>query len=408
VSAGNRVETVSDEATALDVPSVQAALRADGLDGWLLYDFRGLNAIAADLTGVSHQGGHLATRRWYYLIPATGEPRGLVHAIERNSLAHLPGTTDRYAGRDQLEAGLRRLLQGLGRVAMEYSPKCAIPYVSRVDAGTIELVRAAGVDVVSSGDLIQRFASAWDRAAIATHEEAADKLYRVKDRAFDAIARRTHDGVPTTEYDIQQLMAGWFRDEGLVSDSDPNVSAEENAGNPHYLPTASACRAIRSRELVLLDLWGKLDRPGAVYADITWMGYTGDRVPDRYLQAFAAVAAARDAAIALVQRAVSGGQELRGWQVDQAASSVLRSAGYGDRILHRTGHSLGESVHGNGVNMDDYETHDDRRLLVGTGFTIEPGVYFDDFGVRSEINMIVGPRDARVTGPVQTAIVALA
>lgn len=406
--SGNRVEAVSEATTSLDVPAVQAALRADGVDGWLLYDFRGLNSIAAELTAVNHQSGHLATRRWYYLIPATGEPRGLVHAIERNSLAHLPGTTERYAGRGELEAGLRRLLQGLTRVAMEYSPNCAIPYVSRVDAGTIELVRATGVEVVSSGDLIQRFASAWDRTAIATHEEASEKVYRVKDRAFDAIARRMHDGVPTTEYDIQQLMAGWFRDEGLVSDSDPNVSAEENAGNPHYLPTASASRAIRSDELVLLDLWGKLDRPGAVFADITWMGYTGSRVPDRYTQAFAAVAAARDAAIALVQRAAAAGQELRGWQVDRAASSVLRSAGFGDRIMHRTGHSLGESVHGNGVNMDDYETHDDRRLLVGTGFTIEPGVYFDDFGVRSEINMIVGPRDARVTGPVQTAIVALA
>jgi len=405
------VETVSDPTivpATIDVAAVQAALRADKLDGWLLYDFRGLNSIAVDLTGVNRQSGHLATRRWYYLIPASGEPRGLVHSIERNSLAHLPGTTERYAGRDQLEAGLRQLLQGLRRVAMEYSPKCAIPYVARVDAGTIELVRASGVEVVSSGDLIQRFASVWDEPAIASHQEASEKLHRVKDRAFEAIARRTQTGVATTEYDIQQLMAGWFRDEGLISDADPNVSAEENAGNPHYLPTSAVCRAIRADELVLLDLWGKLDRPGAVYADITWMGYTGRSIPDRYSQAFAAVAAARDAAITLVQRAAAGGQELRGWQVDRAASSVLRSAGFGDGIMHRTGHSLGEAVHGNGVNMDDYETHDDRRLLVGTGFTIEPGVYYGDFGVRSEINMIVGPRDARVTGPVQTAIVALA
>jgi len=411
MSAGKSAEAVSDATlvpAAIDIPAVQAALRADKLDGWLLYDFRGLNSIAVELTAVNRQSGHLATRRWYYLIPASGEPRGLVHTIERSSLAHLPGTSERYAGRDQLEAGLRQLLQGLQRVAMEYSPKCAIPYVSRVDAGTIELVRASGVEVVSSGDLVQRFASVWDERAIATHQEASEKLHRVKDRAFEAIARRIESGAPTTEYDIQQLMAGWFRDEGLISDADPNVSAETNAGNPHYLPTASVNRAIRSDELVLLDLWGKLDRQGAVYADITWMGYTGRSIPDRYSQAFAAVAAARDAAIALVQRSAAGGQELRGWQVDRAASSVLRSAGFGDAIMHRTGHSLGEAVHGNGVNMDDYETHDDRRLLVGTGFTIEPGVYFDDFGVRSEINMIVGPRDARVTGPVQTAIVALA
>src|SRR5437660_4824120 len=201
----------------LDIAAVQAALTADGLDGWLLYDFRGLNPIAVDVTAVARQGGHLATRRWYYLIPAVGTPRALVHAIEKNSLAHLPGTTECYAGRDQLEAGLRRLLAGVRRVAMEYSPGCAIPYVSRVDAGTIELVRQSSVDVISSGDLIQRFSAVWNPAAIATHVAASAKLYRVKDRAFDAIAPRLRDGAATTEYDIQQLNAGWFLDEGLVT-----------------------------------------------------------------------------------------------------------------------------------------------------------------------------------------------
>jgi Xaa-Pro dipeptidase len=283
------------DGVALDVPAVQAALRADGLDGWLLYDFHGQNPIAVELSGVARQGGHLATRRWFYLIPAEGEPRGLVHAIERSTLAHLPGVTERYAGRDQLEAGLAGLLRGVTRIAMEYSPRCAIPYVSRVDAGTIELIRQSGVEVVSSGDLVQRFGAVWNAAAIGTHREAAAKLYRVKDRAFAEIARRTRDRVPTTEYDIQQLMAGWFRDEGLVSDSDPNVSAAENAGNPHYLPTRAAARRIGREELVLLDLWGKLDRPGAVFADITWMGYTGRAIPERYARAFQAVAAARDA-----------------------------------------------------------------------------------------------------------------
>ena len=397
----------ADPTVALNIAEVQNALVADGLDGWLLYDFRGINPIAADVTGVLRQGGHLATRRWYYLIPAVGEPRGLVHAIEKNSLAHLPGRTERYAGRDQLEAGLQRLLTGVRRVAMEYSPGCAIPYVSRVDGGTIELVRQAGAEVVSSGDLIQRFSAVWNEDAIATHCTASEKLYWVKDQAFEAVARRLRDGVATTEYDIQQLMAGWFRDAGMVSDSDPNVSAAENSGNPHYLPTAASNRAIHRDEIVLLDLWGKLSGPGAVFADITWMGYTGRTVPGRYAEAFAAVGRARDAAIALVQQSARGGRELRGWEVDRAASSVLREAGYGDRILHRTGHSLGESVHGNGVNMDDYETHDDRRLLPGTGFTIEPGVYFEDFGVRTEINMIVTARDAVVTGPLQMEIVPL-
>lgn len=391
----------------LNVADVQAALKADGLDGWLLYDFRGLNPIAGDVTGVARQTGHLATRRWYYLIPADGEPRGLVHAIEPDSLAHLPGATSRYAGRDELDAGLQRLLAGVRRVAMEYSPNCAIPYIARVDAGTIEMVRRCGAEVASSGDLVQQFAAVWDEPAMATHNQASEKLHRVKDRAFDAIARRLRDRVTTTEYDVQQSMVGWFSEEGLVSDSDPNVSAGANAGNPHYLPTPAVHRTIGPDEVVLLDLWGKLDRPRAVFADITWVGYTGCRAPERYTKAFAAVRDARDAAIGLVTTAVRAGREVRGFQVDRAARSVLREAGYGDRILHRTGHSLGESVHGNGVNMDDYETHDDRRLLPGTGFTIEPGVYFDDFGVRTEINMIVHARDAAVTGPLQTEMLAL-
>jgi Xaa-Pro dipeptidase len=395
------------QAVGLDVGAVQAALAADGIDGWLLYDFRGLNPLATDVTGVGRQGGHLATRRWYYLIPASGEPRGLVHKIEKNSLAHLPGTSARYAGRDQLEAGLRTLLAGMRRVAMEYSPGCAIPYVARVDAGTIELVRQAGVDVVSSGDLIQRFSTVWDEEALASHRQASEKLYRVKDLAFEATARRLRDRIPTTEYDIQQLMVGWFRDEGLISTDEPNVSAGENSGNPHYLPTSTSHRTIRADDILLLDLWGKLNRPGAVFADITWMGYTGRTVPDRFAKAFAAIRQGRDAAIELVQDAMRAGRDLRGWEVDRAASTVLKAAGYGDAILHRTGHSLGESVHGNGVNMDDYETHDDRRLLPGTGFTIEPGVYFDDFGVRTEINMTVSAGNAAVTGRLQTEILAL-
>ncbi len=392
---------------SLDLPAIRAALAADGLDGWLLYDFRGLNPIAADLTGVLRQGGHLATRRWYYLIPAQGEPRALVHAIEPHSLSHLPGATFKYAGREQLLSGLKDLLSGVRRVAMEYSPGCAIPYISRVDAGTVELIREAGAEVVSSGDLVQRFSAVWNDDQIASHLEASDALHRIKDRAFDEIARRMRSGIPTTEYDIQQAMAGWFREEGLVSDSDPNVSAQDNAGNPHYLPTSERSRAIRRDELVLLDLWGKLDRQGSVYADITWVGFTGPQVPRREAKAFSAAAAARDAAVALVQSRAEARQDLRGWEVDRAASTVLRDAGYAAQILHRTGHSLGDAVHGTGVNMDDYETHDDRRLLPGTGFTIEPGVYFPDFGVRTEINMIVRAGSAEVSGPLQSAILAL-
>src|SRR5262245_30606397 len=287
-------------AAELDLGGIQAALAADGLDAWLLYDFHGLNPIAAEVIGINRRGGHLATRRWYYLIPASAEPRGLVHAIEFSGLDHPPGTVSRYAGRTHLEPGLTGLLNGMRRVAMEYTPKCALPYLARVDAGTVELIRQFGVDVVSSGDLVQRFAAVWDAAAVDTHTRASEKLYRIKDRAFAAIVERMAAGMPTTEYDVQQLMTGWFRDEGLVSDSPPIVAAAGNAGNPHYIPTQSEHRAIRPGEIVLLDLWGKLDRQGAVFADISWVGYTGERPPERYARAFAAVAAARDAAASLV------------------------------------------------------------------------------------------------------------
>lgn len=391
---------------SLDIRAVQTALRAEGLDGWLLYDFRGSNPVARRLAGLDGDG-HLATRRWFYLIPAAGEPRALVHKIESRTLAHLPGETTRYAGRTELEAGLAGVLRGMRRVAMEYSPLCAIPYVSRVDAGTVELVRVQGVEVATSADLIQQFEAVWSAAAFQSHHDAAERLYRVKDRAFAAIAARLRAGQPTTEYDIQSLMMQWFDEEGLETDSPPIVAAQENAGDPHYQPTASQSRAITADNVVLLDLWGKTAVPGAVFADISWMGYTGRDVPAAVTSAFTAARDARDAAVSLIESAAASGRPVRGCEADRAARAVLESAGYGGAILHRTGHSLGEQIHGNGAHLDDYETRDERRLMPGTGFTIEPGLYFDTFGVRTEINVAWGPTGPEVTGPRQMAVVPL-
>jgi Xaa-Pro aminopeptidase len=392
----------------LDIAAVQQSLKAEGLDGWLLYDFHGSNPIAARLLGTAN-GAKMTTRRWFYLVPAAGAPTGLVHAIERRTLDALPGEKAVYAGREQLDARLTTLLSGMKRVAMEYSPNCAIPYVSRIDGGTLELVRSRGVAVESSGDLVQRFEAVWDAHALATHGEASRSLYRVKDRAFELIAKRLRDGEAMTEFAIQQQMAAWFEEEGVISDSPPVVAAEENAGDPHYLPTARRSRPINKEELVLLDLWAKKKNdPNAVFADITWVGFTGRAVPSQMANAFDAIRQARDAAAAMVQESAREQRDLRGWQVDRAARDVLERAGFGERILHRTGHNLGRDVHGNGVHMDDYETHDDRRLLPGTGFTIEPGLYFEDFGVRTEINMYYGEREAIATGPLQTEIVQLA
>ena len=390
----------------LDIPAIQAALCDDGLDGWLLYDFHGSNEIARRLVGLSGTG-KMETRRWYYLIPATGEPRGLVHAIERHNLDTLPGSKQIYADRQQLEVGLRALVSGKRRLAMEYSPDCAIPYISRIDAGTVELLRRFNIEPASSGDLVQRFVARWNERAVASHRKASERLHRIKDRAFDATGRALRNRIGSTEYDLQQQMVDWFAEEGLVSDSAPVVAVQEHSGDPHYLPQAHDSQVINADTLLLLDLWGKLDEPDAVFADITWVGYTGQSVPKPMQTAFSVIAAARDKAVELIEARVHAEQALMGWEVDRTAREVIQLAGYGDWILHRTGHSLGEQVHGDGVHLDDYETHDDRHLLPGTGFTIEPGVYSDEFGVRTEINMYIGEQEALVTGPRQTEIVTL-
>ena len=388
------------------VRAIQETLAHEHLDGWLLYDFHGSNPIAVRLAGLSGTG-KLTTRRWYYFLPASGTPKKLVHAIEALTLDALPGDTRTYAGRQQLEQGVTELVRGSKVIAMEYSPECAIPYISRVDAGTVELIRRLGVRVVSSGDLVQRFEAAWDEAAIATHRAASEKLYAIKDRVFEYIGAKLSAGDAITEHEVQQEMVTWFRERGLISDAAPIVAAQEHAGNPHYAPSKDVSRPLRPNELVLLDLWGKLPQPGAVYADITWTGFAGDPPPE-IAKAFGVIVAGRDAAVARVQSAVAADEPIHGWEVDRATRDVITAAGYGDAFIHRTGHSLGEEVHGNGVHMDDYETHDDRRLIRGTGFTIEPGVYTKAFGVRTEINMVVGQKSAEVTGPRQQTLVRIA
>jgi Xaa-Pro aminopeptidase len=390
---------------ALSIPAVQAALVEEGFDGWLLYDFHGSNPIARRLAGIGN--GTKTTRRWYYVIPAKGEPKKLVHAIESFNLDHLGGSKTIYSQRDTLASGLKGVLGGMKRVAMEYSPGNNIPYISRVDAGTVEAVRQLGIDVASSGDLVQRFEAIWSDEALETHLAASERLYRIKDRAFEFVRDSRRAGRALNEFEVQRKMVGWFEEEGLVADSPPVVAAQENAGDPHYGPSEAKHRAIGEGEVLLLDLWGKLPQPGAVYADITWVGVTGQTVPDRYLQAFTAARDGRDAAIALVRDAVKQGRELRGFEVDRACRAVVEKAGFGAQFVHRTGHSLGTEVHGNGVHMDDFETHDERRLIPGTGFTIEPGVYSPAFGVRTEINMFVGDREATVSGPLQTEFVLL-
>lgn len=382
---------------AFDLPAVQAAIRDAGLDGWLLYDFRGINPLAGRVLGFP-EGGH-RTRRWFYFVPAAGEPRKLVHRIESAALDHLPGGRTVYLRWQDLEANVGRLVAGAGRVAMEYSPRNANPYVSRVDAGTVELVRSFGVEVVPSGDLIQQFEATLSDGQIRLHLEAAkvtDAAYGV---AWGFIADEVRRSGRTTELAVRDVILDHFRAHGLVTDHPPIVGVGPSAGDPHYETGTGANTVIRPGDLVLVDLWGKLDHPDGIYSDLTRVAVVGDDVPREVAEVFAIVAQARDAAIDRVRVAFAAGEPLSGWQVDRAARDVIEAAGYGEAFVHRTGHSIGRETHGNGTHMDDLETHDDRRVLRRTLFSIEPGIYLPAFGIRCEVNVLVGPDGSiHVTG----------
>ncbi|MCS6852093.1 MAG: M24 family metallopeptidase, partial [Gemmataceae bacterium] len=380
------------------------ALRLMEIDGWLLYDFRGSNPLARRILGL---GDRHHTRRWFYFIPARGTPRRLVHRIEPYALDGLPGEGATYLRWQELEAGVASLLAQARRVAMEYAPRNANPYVSRVDAGTVELVRSLGVEVVSSGDLVQQFEAVWTDEQWAMHQAAAEHTRSAFDLAWCFIAEQISRRGTVRETAVQKRLLEHFAEHQLVTDHPPICAVGPHSGDPHYAPVAGADAEIRAGDFVLIDLWAKLDRPGAVYSDLTQVAYVGTAIPERYAQVFRVVAAARDAAIARVRRAFASGTPLQGWQVDEAARQVIDAAGYGPYFVHRTGHSIGQEVHGNGAHMDNLETREERRILPRTCFSIEPGIYLPEFGVRSEVNVYIDAAGGvHVTGgPPQTEII---
>jgi Xaa-Pro aminopeptidase len=391
-----------------DLASVQAALREMGVDGWLLYDFRGLNVLARRVLEIPTDA--ILSRRWFYFIPARGEARKLVHQIEPGALDGVPGAARRYLRWQELEAGVADLVAGSRRVAMEYVPRNANPYVSRVDAGTVELVRSFNVEIISSGDLIQRFEACWDDEQWETHLEAARHTRSAYDLAFGLIAERVRAGKPARETEVQQAILDHFARHKMVTDHPPIVGVGLHSADPHFAPSPALDVPVASGTFVLIDLWAKLDRPRAVYSDLTWTGYVGDAVPAKYTDVFRTVARARDAAIERVRTAFAKGEDLQGWQVDQAARDVIEQAGQGAYFCHRTGHSIGQETHGNGANMDNLETHEERRVLPRTCFSVEPGIYLPgDFGVRSEVNVFVDAEgQVHVTGgDPQTEVVAI-
>jgi Xaa-Pro aminopeptidase len=387
----------------MNLAEIQAALREEGLDGWLFFDHHRRDPLAYRV--LKFTPGSMLTRRWYYFVPAHGEPRGLVHKIEAQTLAELPGIMSGYAGWNEMVDGIRNLLGSSKRIAMQYSPNCAVPYVAMVDAGTIELVRSLGVEIATSANLVQYFEARWSQAQFEGHLEAGRRVDRVRREAFERISEKLRASEHVTEWDIQQFIATRFREEGLFADHGPDVAVNANASNPHYEPKQDSSSTIKKGDIVLIDMWAKLNQPDAVYYDITWMGFCGQHPPAAMERVFNVVREARDRAIRCAQDAVASKRELCGYEVDDAARGFIRDQGFGEYFFHRTGHSIGTEVHGTGANMDNLETHDERKVIPGTCFSVEPGIYLPEFGVRSEVNVYVDQSSARVTGEKQETIV---
>jgi Xaa-Pro aminopeptidase len=387
----------------MDLKRIQESLKREKLDGWLFFDHHVRDALAYRVMGVTPPG-HV-TRRWYYFIPADGEPLGLVHRIESKVIHAAPGEKLLYSSWREQQDGIAKLLGGAKRVAMQYSPRCAIPYVAMVDAGTVELVREFGVEVVSSAELIQEFEACLSAEQFESHLEAGRVMDRIRADAFRFIADKLASGVD--EITVADWMRGEYRKAGLVTDSGPVVAVNAHAGDPHYEPSVETTMPIRPGDFVLIDMWAKFNKPGSVYYDITWTGFCGD-APDRIVRVFEIVRDAREKAAQAVINAVAEGREILGFEVDDVARGYIQAMGFGDKFVHRTGHSIGEEVHGSGANMDNLETHDVRRIMPGALFSVEPGIYLEDFGVRSEVNVFVGAGTARVTGEAQRELVRIA
>ena len=388
----------------MDLSAIQHALAERNIDAWLFYDHHHRDPIAYRVLGLPES--LMVTRRWYYLIPAKGEPTKLVHKIEAGHLDSLPGSKKQYAGWQELFDNLKQMLAAHRDVAMQYSPNNIVFTISMVDAGTADMIRGLGKNIVSSADLIAQFEATWTDDQIKTHFEARDSIDSITAEAFKEIGRRVRSG-GTTEHEIQDFFKEAFARENLITDDFPIVAVNANSGNPHYEPSAAHPVPIREGDFVLLDVWAKKNKPGAVYYDITWVGVVGKSPTARQQEIFEIVRGARDIGVKTVQDAISAGKPIAGWQVDQAVRGHIKKAKYGDYFIHRTGHSIATEVHSNGANMDDLEIHDERRILPNSCFSIEPGIYLPEFGVRLEVDVLVRATTAEVTGRIQQEIVTI-
>ncbi len=392
----------------MDLKAIQNALKEAELDGWLFYDFHNRDMIAARILNMDTK--RFASRRWFYYIPSEGEPQKLVHRIEPWRCDHLPGEKHIYLPWQEQHRLLRDILKWAKKVAMQYSPMNSIPYVSIVDAGTYQLIKSFGVEIVSSADLVSKFESHLSMEDWQSHVEAGKILQMVKDEAFKEICRRIKSGNNPTEYQIYEFMVNLMRSNGLVFNDGPIVAVNEHAADPHFEPTPENTIQMKEGDLVLIDLWAKLNKPGSIYYDITWMGFIGESVPGNIENIFQIAKNGRDTALNLVRRRFSRGEPLYGWEVDDACRNVIREAGLADYFTHRTGHNIGEEVHGNGVNIDNLETKDERLIIPGTCFSVEPGIYMEHekIGFRTEIDVFVTDEgNVEVSGAIQEKVIPI-
>lgn len=393
----------------MDLSAIQQALQSEHLDGWLFYDFRKSNPVAYQVLGLPADAFY--SRRWFYFIPAQGDPTALVSAVEAHVLGAQPGQRLVFRTWGEMQHHLQMVLRDSKRIAMEYSPMNAIPYMSRVDAGTVELVRSFGVEIVSSANMAQRFGSQLTAAQMESHREAGRRLIAAKDTLFATLGDDLRAGKPLDEYGVTQRFVALIKQAGLeLSSGDPHVAVNGNASNPHYEPSSSQSSPIRRGDLVLFDFWARLPEPNSIIADYTWMAFAGtrDEIPAHQREVFEIVRQARDAGITFINQRLEKGIPVEGREVDDATRAVIAQAGYSDYFVHRTGHNISQVVHGDGANIDNYETRDERTLLPSTCCSIEPGIYLPEFGIRSEVNILIHEHDVEVTGvPIQEEIVAL-
>jgi Xaa-Pro aminopeptidase len=387
----------------MNLSAIQAALRDSHNDCWLFYDHHHRDPIAYHLLGLPDK--LMVTRRWFYVVPADGEPVKLVHRIESHHLDSLPGKRLEYSAWQELWQNLEAMLKPYQRVVMQYSPNNQIPYISLVDAGMLELVRSFGKEIVSSANLVARFEATLTDAQMNSHMKARDAIDKITAAFFPEVGRRARNG-GTHEFEMQQWIMEAFKREDLVTEDPPNVSVNAHSGDPHYEPSSATSAPIKPGDFVLLDIWAKCNQPDSVYYDITWTGVVGTP-SDKQREVFSIVRDARDVGVRTVQQAFDAKKKICGWEVDQAVREFITGKGYGQYFIHRTGHSIGRDIHANGANLDNLETKDDREILPNTCFSVEPGIYLPEFGVRSEINMLIRNGKGEVTGRVQNELVQI-